>query len=566
MVLWMVFSFSLLLLWDNWQKAQGRPSMMAGLFGMAPAPDAKSPASGAGAKPVLNDLPTAPQSTNLLPPSDQAPSQGERIIVTTDVLRLTFDTVGAQLVGAELLNYPDADAPGRSTRLFEISAARTYVAQVGVVGVSEAPNHRTPFALVSSATTLPAGQDTLELRFEALRGGLKVSEIYTLKRGHYAIALRQEITNVSAVPVQPSVYLQLSRDGGSAPGASHFYSTFTGPAVYTPEKYYQKVAFGDIEKGSAEHVKNSSAGWVAMVQHYFVSAFVPRSDTPRSIYTKRVSDNLYAIGTLSPLGTLAPAATTTYDSTLYAGPQNERTLEGVAPGLELVRDYGWLRMICKPLFWLLEHLYSLVGNWGWAIVLLTIIVKLAFFPLSATSYRSMARMRKMTPRLTKLREQYGSDKMKLNQAMMELYRTEKINPLGGCLPVIVQIPVFLALYWVLLASVEMRNAPWIGWIRDLTVPEEIFHIKFLFIDMPVGLLPIVMAATMFLQTRLNPMPPDPLQAKVMMLMPLLFSFMFFFFPSGLVLYWVVNNILSIAQQWYITRLFENRSSPAARAG
>jgi YidC/Oxa1 family membrane protein insertase len=281
-----------------------------------------------------------------------------------------------------------------------------------------------------------------------------------------------------------------------------------------------------------------------MVQHYFVSAFVPKESTPREFYTRKISDNLYAVGTLSKLPAIAAGTSGAYDATLYLGPQDQRALENVAPGLELVRDYGWLTIISKPLFWLLEHLYALVGNWGWAIVLLTVIVKLAFFPLSAASYKSMAKMRKLTPRLTQLREQFGDDKMKLNQAMMDLYKTEKINPLGGCLPVIVQIPVFLALYWVLLASVEMRNAPWLGWVHDLAQPD------------PFYILPVVMAATMFLQTKLNPTPPDPVQAKVMMIMPLVFSFMFLFFPAGLVLYWVVNNVLSISQQWYITRLFD----------
>jgi YidC/Oxa1 family membrane protein insertase len=286
-----------------------------------------------------------------------------------------------------------------------------------------------------------------------------------------------------------------------------------------------------------------------MVQHYFVSAFVPPEKTPRDIFTKKLDNNLYAVGEIMPLGTIAPGASTTMDVRLYSGPQISKVLEGVAPGLELVKDYGWLTIIAKPIFWLMTHIHAILGNWGWTIIVLTVLIKLAFFPLSAASYRSMAKMKLVTPRMTAIRERHKGDPQKMNQAMMELYKTEKINPLGGCLPIAVQIPVFISLYWVLLASVEMRNAPWLGWIHDLASPD------------PFYILPVVMAVSMFVQTKLNPTPPDPVQAKVMMFMPIVFSVMFFFFPAGLVLYWVVNNVLSIAQQYVITRKFQ---APAAQ--
>lgn len=548
MILWMIFSLSLIMLWDNWQKSQGNPT----LFGFA---TGAKPVAGATPMPGLGhtddksvpaaDIPQASTTaTAAVPDAPAAAPAGQKVTVKTDVLALTFDTVGAQITDSLLFKQPDADDPSKPVSLFESGKSRTYLAQTGLVGLPDVPNHRTAFVMVPGPTELKQGQDTLQVTFEATAGNVKLAETYSFKRGDYKIGVAHTITNLSDTPIAPSVYLQLTRDGSKAPGTSRFYSTFTGPAVFSSETKYKKVAFSDIDKGSVDYAKTSNDGWIAMVQHYFVSAFIPAQGIQHEFYTRKVAQDLYSVGTLAKVSAIAPGKSGVYSSTLFTGPQAQRDLESVAPGLELVRDYGWLTVIAKPLFWLLEHLHSLVSNWGWAIVLLTVIVKLAFFPLSAASYKSMAKMRLLTPRLTKLREQYGDDKMKLNQAMMELYKTEKINPLGGCLPVVVQIPVFISLYWVLLASVEMRNAPWLGWIHDLAVPD------------PFYILPVVMAATMLVQTRLNPTPPDPLQAKIMMVMPLAFSFMFLFFPSGLVLYWVVNNILSITQQWYITRMFD----------
>jgi YidC/Oxa1 family membrane protein insertase len=327
--------------------------------------------------------------------------------------------------------------------------------------------------------------------------------------------------------------------------------TFTGPAVYTEEHKYQKLSFSDIADKKAKFANTADNGWVAMVQHYFVAAFVPPEKMAREFYMRKLDNaNVYQAGLIVPVAAIAPGATGTASVKLFAGPQEQATLKEIAPGLDLVVDYGWLTVIAAPIFWALQFIHGMVGNWGWAIVVLTIIIKAIFFPLSAASYKSMARMRVLTPRLMQLKERYGDDKQRLNQEMMKLYQTEKVNPLGGCLPILVQIPVFIALYWVLLGAVEMRGAPWILWIHDLAAAD------------PFYILPVIMMASMFVQMKLNPTPPDPIQAKVMMMMPLIFGVMFFWFPAGLVLYWVVNNILSIAQQWQITRMIDSGGKAA----
>jgi YidC/Oxa1 family membrane protein insertase len=460
------------------------------------------------------------------------------VTITTDVLKAEIDSVGGELRHLELLKHKDAQDPTKNVVLFDHSAERTYLAQTGLIG-GAFPNHRTPFTVQPGARSLDNGNE-VKLVLTSEQGGVKLTKTYTFHRGDYLIDVKHDVTNASGAPVSPSLYVQLLRDGGALPGDSKFYSTFTGPAVYTDADKFQKLAFDKIGSGKDSHATKSDDGWIAMIQHYFVSAFVPPEKAPREIFTKKV-DNLYAVGNILPLGTIAPGATVSMDTKLYSGPQESETLIKVAPGLELVKDYGWLTIVAKPIFWLMVQIHTFLGNWGWTIIVLTIMIKLLFFPLSAASYRSMAKMKLVTPKMTAIRERHKGDPQKMNQAMMELYKTEKINPLGGCLPIVVQIPVFIALYWVLLASVEMRNAPWLGWIHDLASPD------------PFYILPVLMAVSMFIQTKLNPTPPDPVQAKVMMFMPIIFSVMFFFFPAGLVLYWVVNNILSITQQWFITR-------------
>jgi YidC/Oxa1 family membrane protein insertase len=538
-VLWVVFSMSLLFLWDNWMRHNGKPSM----FFPTPATQTQQAAGGKDKQDVPQA--TAVSGANAGPaavPGTAANAKGEIVTITTDVVKADIDTLGAELVRLELLKHKDTVDPKKNLVLFDRSQSRTYLGQTGLIG-GQFPNHRTPFSVKPGPRMLENG-NTVQLVLESEQGGVKLTKTYTFHRGDYTIGVKHDVTNTGAAPVAPSLYLQLVRDGSAPEGESRFYSTFTGPAVYSESSHFQKLDFEKIEKGKADHATKANTGWVALIQHYFVSAFIPPEKMDREIFTKKVDTNQYAVGNILPLGTVAPGATVSNESRLYSGPQESAVLEKLAPGLELVKDYGWLTIVAKPIFWLMDQIHKVLGNWGWTIIVLTILIKLLFFPLSAASYRSMAKMKTVTPKMQAIRERFKSDPQKMNQAMMELYRTEKINPLGGCLPIVVQIPVFIALYWVLLASVEMRNAPWLGWIHDLAAPDPFF------------ILPVVMAVSMFIQTKLNPTPPDPVQAKVMMVMPIVFSVMFFFFPAGLVLYWVVNNVLSIAQQWVITKKIE----------
>ncbi|BEG76924.1 membrane protein insertase YidC [Achromobacter xylosoxidans] len=553
-VLWMIFSFSLLLLWNNWQIHNGKPS----LFG-APTPTASTNANGtpAAANSATPSVPNAPPATAAAPsavPGAAAPvpTRSEEVVITTDVLRLTFDTLGAQLVRAELLKYPATGQADKPTVLLDRTAGLNYVAQTGVVGAANGqnfPTHQTPFRVVSTDRQMTG--DSLAVAFEAESGGVKVTKTFTLHRGRYDIDVRHDLANVGAAPVTPALYLQLERDGNDPADTSSFYHTFTGMAVYSEQDKFQKMTFADIEKKKANYIKQADNGWIAVVQHYFATAWVPPQGKPRNNEVLEVQKNLYAARTIEAVGEIAPGAAARVDSHLWVGPQDQKAMAALAPGLELVVDYGWLTIIAKPLFTLMTWLHSILGNWGWTIVALTVLIKALFYPLAAASYRSMARMKQVAPRLQALKEKYGDDKQKLNAAMMEMYRTEKINPLGGCLPMVVQIPVFISLYWVLLASVEMRGAPWILWVHDLSIRDPYF------------ILPAIMMATMFLQIKLNPTPPDPVQAKVMMIMPLVFGGMMFFFPAGLVLYWCVNNTLSIAQQWSITRAMQRKTEAAA---
>ncbi|WP_088143549.1 membrane protein insertase YidC [Achromobacter xylosoxidans] len=550
-VLWMIFSFSLLLLWNNWQIHNGKPS----LFGPTPAATTSEPQAAANnATPSVPSAPVPTTAAASAVPGAAAPvaARSEEVVITTDVLRLTFDTMGAQLVRAELLKYPATGQPDKPTVLLDRAAGLNYVVQTGVVGAPNGqsfPTHQTPFRIVSSERQLTG--DNLVVAFEGESGGVKVTKTFTLHRGRYDVDVRHDLANVGAAPVSPALYLQLERDGNDPADTSSFYHTFTGFAVYSEQDKFQKITFSDIEKKKANYIKQSDNGWIAVVQHYFATAWVPPQGKPRTNELLEVQKNLYAARSIEAVGEIAPGAATRVDSHLWVGPQDQKAMAALAPGLELVVDYGWLTIIAKPLFKLMTWLHSILGNWGWTIVALTVLIKAVFYPLAAASYRSMARMKQVAPRLQALKEKYGDDKQKLNAAMMEMYRTEKINPLGGCLPMVVQIPVFISLYWVLLASVEMRGAPWILWVHDLSIRDPFF------------ILPAIMMATMFLQIKLNPTPPDPIQAKVMMIMPLVFGGMMFFFPAGLVLYWCVNNTLSIAQQWSITRAMQRKTEAAA---
>jgi len=561
-LLWVVFTMSLVLLWDAWNKHTGQPSIFGPMASKPAAPAAPGPnpavplaapqagvpspaattaqagvpaASGTPVAGVPGVPPTAPATAATAP----------LVVASTDLVKATFDTRGANLVRLELLRHTDVEDRQRSVVLFDQSNERSYAAQSGLVATTAGttlPNHYTPMRLVAGPTALAAGENQLQLRFESVSdAAVKLTKVYTFTRGDYSIGVRHEVQNAGSAPVGTQLYLQLARDGNPPRGESSFYFTFTGPAVYTDAKKFEKIDFKDIEKGKAAHASSGNDGWIAMVQHYFTSAWLVPAGTPREFRTAKVSDNLYSVAMVLPLGDVAPGQTRVHDATLFAGPQEEHKLAEMAPGLDLVKDYGWFTVLAKPLFWLLDQLHKVLGNWGWSIVALVVLLKIGFYWLNASAYRSMGKMKAVGPRVTELRERYKDKPQMMQQEMMRIYREEKVNPLGGCLPILVQMPFFIALYWVLLSTVEMRNAPWIGWITDLSAKDPWF------------ILPVLMTASSLFQVWLNPTPADPMQAKMMWMMPLIFGVMFFFFPAGLVLYWLTNNILSIAQQWYINR-------------
>jgi YidC/Oxa1 family membrane protein insertase len=549
LVLFFVFGFSLLMLWDAWEKEQrprSAPQAQVSPAATVPTPAGK-PAPQTGAAPAA-----VPAPDGSVPGAAAPAAKGETIVVRTDLMLAEIDALGATLKRIELLKHKEAK--DSSKNLVLLGSEHSYEAQSGLTGEG-GPNHRTLWGVQPGDRILKDGQDAVEVRLTAQgKDGLSATKVYRFKRDSYVIDVALELRNAGSVPVSPYAYFQLTHDGKSSVSANAVASTFgaqsfNGYAVYSDEKKFEKVQLADIDKGKADFLKQSSDGWLAYVQHYFVSAWLPAAKVAREYAVEKRADGVYAGRVLIAAGAIAPGAGATVAAPLYAGPQEQRRLVAVAPGFDLVVDYGWLTIIAWPLFWLLEKFHALSGNWGVAIILLTVTIKLVFFPLSAASYKSMAKMKLITPRMTKIREMYEHDRARMNQAMMELYKTEKINPLGGCFPILVQIPVFIALYWVLLAAIELRHAPFMLWIQDLSALD------------PYYVLPVLMTITMVIQTRLNPVPPDPVQAKVMQFMPFIFSVFFFFFPAGLVLYWLVNNILSILQQWQIQRMFD-RDKPA----
>jgi YidC/Oxa1 family membrane protein insertase len=541
LILFVIFSFSLLMLWDAWQK-HNAPE---------PLPVATEPQDASIPQAAKTDLPVTPGQTDLPQGTGFKLEKGQRIRIETDLYRGEIDTVGGDLRKLILTQHLADDSDDNFVLLDDAAAPLLYVAQTGLIG-GDLPTHRSVFTSTADSYKMTEGSDRLEVRLTwTNEAGLQVDKVYTFNRDSYAIDVDYQITNNSASALTPSVYYQILHDNQSNQG-SFMMPTFTGGAYFTDADKFKKISFSDMAKSNLS--KNTKDGWVGLVQHYFVSAWVPKEGVSREFYTKQLSGNVFSIGSVSALGEIAPGASAGMSAKFYSGPQTQSQLKAVAPGLEYTVDYGWLTIIAAPLFWVLSSIHKLVNNWGVAIILLTVLIKLAFYPLSAASYRSMAHLRELTPRLQSMKEKFGDDRQKMQQAMMELYKTEKINPLGGCLPILVQIPVFIALYWVLLGSVEMRHAPFMLWIQDLSA-----------ID-PYYVLPILMGLTMIIQTKLNPKPTDPIQAKVMMIMPVVFSVFFFFFPAGLVLYWLVNNILSIAQQWHINRATERATAAKKKLG
>lgn len=544
LILLLIFTFSLVMLWDGWQRQH-----------QAPVPTTQAPASNTPAPSTqLNTATEAVPATTAAEAKTPAP----HVQVKTDLFVAEISAQGGDIVHLELTQHKATADQSKNFVLFDSSADHTYVAQSGLIGPG-LPTHKTVFDFKPGSYELTPDQNSLTVSMEAAGDGVKVVKSLTFHRGSYLVDVGYEIENDRPQALAVNAYFQLERDGTPSETETRMLKTFTGPALYTEVQKYKKLSFDDIAAGKAKFTAKANDGWIGMVQHYFVSAWLPQGKDEREFFARKISDNLYAAGVILPIPAIAPGQSGKISTPLFAGPQEQGRLthpdpnnaDFKAPGFDLVVDYGWLTVIAAPLFWVLQFLHKVIGNWGWSIIALTVLIKLIFFPLSAASYRSMAKMKLVTPKLARLKEQYGGDRAKLNQEMMELYKKEKINPLGGCLPIVVQIPVFISLYWVLLGSVEMRHAPWIGWIHDLSAKDPYF------------ILPLLMGVTMFVQTKLNPTPPDPIQAKVMLFMPIVFTGMFLFFPAGLVLYWTVNNLLSIAQQWQISRMIEGgKAKPA----
>jgi YidC/Oxa1 family membrane protein insertase len=547
-ILWVIFGFSMVLLWDQWQVHNGNK---ATFFPTPAQQQAKAATDGASAVPqaVGVPAPVVPQGAVAVPAVETRAVTKEWVQVETDVFKLSFDTEGGTLARVELLNHEDEQKPGQKIVLLDDSKERIYTAQTGLIssipGVA-LPTHKSMMAVRPGVRKLKDGDNELSITFEsAPQSGVKLVKTYTIKRGAYDMVVKHDIVNTGSQDVAPQLYFQLVRDGNKLAGESSFYSTFTGPAIYTEAKKYQKVEFADIKKKKVDIEKQSNTGYIAMVQHYFASAWLLPDGVSRDISMDAVdigstmADCCYRVTAISPLEVIKPGQSKSVVATFYAGPQEENKLEALYPGLELVKDYGWLTILAKPLFWLLDQLNRILNNWGWSIVALVVLLKAGFYWLNAHAYKSMAKMKAINPKIMEMRERLKDNPQQMQMEMMKIYREEKVNPMGGCLPIALQIPVFIALYWVLLSTVEIRNAPWVGWIHDLSAPDPYF------------ILPLVMTLTTLLQTALNPAPPDPMQAKMMWIMPLAFSVMFFFFPAGLVLYWITNNVLSIAQQWLI---------------
>ena len=530
-VLIVFFFFLSTMLYQQWQADYGpKPAAIAGQAGVGSAANPDVPVS------TGSDASTgspATQAENLV--------SLQRIQVKTDVVRMEIDTEGGDIRLLELLNYPEAkDSPDSPVQLFT-DKDLVFIAQNGFIGdEASAPNHHSQWQAQASTFTLAEGQNELRVPLSwTSPEGVTVTKTYILNRGSYDVHLEHQVANNSASPWTGRQYVQLQRKDPGDKNKDQMVRTYTGGVLYTPEDKYKKITFKDMAGENLD--TKGKDGWIAMIQHYFVAAWIPASGEENGFYTKALSDEHFVIGAYSPVLDVPAGSSKAFQSQLFAGPKLQRVLETTAPGLDLTVDYGALTIIAKPIFWLLEQFHKVFNNWGWAIIFVTLTLKALFFRLSAASYRSMANMRKLQPKLAELKERFGGDKQKLNHAMMEMYRKEKVNPLGGCLPILVQIPVFISLYWVLIETVEMRQAPFIGWLTDLSSKDPYF------------ILPLLMGVSMFIQQRLSPPPSDPLQAKIMQFFPVMFTGFFAFFPSGLVLYWVVNNVLSILQQWYINK-------------
>jgi len=546
---WIALLFTLFMLYTEWTYFVAQKQQPA-----------QPVASQSVATPMpAGDVPQAPVSLSAavgdVPSSVVAQPSVQRVVVTTDVLNIQLDTKGGDLRFASLSAYPVSRDDDAAFTIMSDKSPYLFLAQTGfsAQGGSIAPNHHEVFSVAKTEFTLAEGSDELRVPMTWEKDGVKVVKTYIFKRGNYAVGVEYAVTNATDQVWQAAPYYQLVRNTYD-PTSSFWLPTYTGGVVYDPVNKFDKIDFDDMKKQPLS--REAAGGWLTMMQHYFLAAFVPNAQESMYYYSKVLESERYALGMIAPAMTVAAGASASTSVQLYAGPKLQGDLEALAPGLELTVDYGVLAFMAQPMFWLLEHLsgwvepFSGLWSWGWAIILVTIILKALFYKLSEAGYKSMANLRKLAPRLQHLKDNYGHDKMMFQQKMMELYKTEKINPLGGCLPILIQIPVFLALYWVLLEAVELRMTPFM-WLDDLSQYDPFF------------ILPILMGITMVVQQKLNPPPTDPMQEKIMKFLPYVFTVTFLFMPSGLVLYWVVNNGLSILQQWYITRKIEAMDKPPA---
>ena len=555
LILFLALSFILFLGWEAWQEDYAVKPVTTNNNAIAEITSPTAPVFE-----VAGDVPGAPQTqADIAVKADtpEAPAGGieasamsQRVHVVTDTLDVIIDTRGGDIRQVDLLKYPTAsNMPDVPFRLMRESLPNLFVAQSGLLSDSDAPDHYAIFSTEKTSYELQAGQDELRVPLTWQNdSGIKVTKTIIFHRGQHVIDIEQKIENSSDVEWQGRQYRQLQRSRPDGSGESVFIHTYTGGVIYSEEEHYEKIDFDDMEEANLS--RDIKGGWAAMIQHYFLGAIIPPMSESNHFYTKAVGDDRFVLGLVSPSKTINAGQIDRFTTTYYVGPKNQAVLEEMGDNLDLTVDYGILSVIAKPMFWTLSWFHNLFGNWGWAILMITLIIKAIFYPLSAASYRSMANMRRFAPKMQQLKERYGDDRQKMSQAMMELYKKEKINPLGGCLPMMVQIPVFIALYWVLLESVELRQAPFIFWITDLSIKD------------PYYVLPVLMGISMFVQQKLNPAPPDPVQAKIMMALPIIFTAFFAFFPAGLVLYWFANSALSVAQQWYITAKIEKAAALA----
>jgi len=548
----LIFSlaFIILLLWQAWNEDYGPKPQQETVASQLD----NGSVSTTGVDTSVPSLETAkPNATESLGVTASVPgmvssveSPGGSVSVITDLLTLEIDTRGGTILSLLLNEYPvSLERKDVKFTLLRPTSPDLFVAQSGLIGLEkeEAPTHETQYQTKAQSYAMGENNSLVVELFWQSPKGVKVIKRFIFTRGSYLVMVEHQVVNDTESVWTGREYRQLMRGlPGEKSAGSQFLYTYTGGAIYTPAEKYEKISFEDMESKALS--LEVQGGWIAMLQHYFIGAWVPPVEQTDHFYTNVLSGPRYVLGAYTPQFSVAAGQSHSFSSGFVAGPKLQDELEAIAPGLDLTVDYGWLTVLAKPIFWLLKEIHGLIGNWGWSIIVLTLIIKLVFYKLSETSYKSMANMRKMTPRIQALKDRYGDDKQRLNQAMMEMYKKEKINPLGGCLPILVQIPVFIALYWVLLESVELRQAPWIFWIKDLAIKD------------PYYVLPVIMGVSMFIQQKLNPTPPDPMQAKIIMTLPFVFTVFFAFFPSGLVLYWVTNNVLSIAQQWVITKRIE----------